>query len=125
MVWTIEISAAAEQDIDLLFDHLADSYVGFGESHVAAAAHAVARIDEILNAMERIVAAPYRGEAHDEWFPGLRHLTLDRAIYWYVADKEQQMVRVQAVFYGSQNHIRHMLMRLLGDAQGSGLITRS
>ena len=32
MVWTIEISAAVEQDIDLLFDHLADSYVGFGES---------------------------------------------------------------------------------------------
>ena len=56
MVWTIEISAAAEQDIDLLFDHLADSYVGFGESHVAAAAHAVARIDECS-------ASPFMGSA--------------------------------------------------------------
>ncbi|MEP2715362.1 type II toxin-antitoxin system RelE/ParE family toxin [Pseudophaeobacter sp.] len=118
MVWTIEVSAEAERDADLLFDHLADSYVEFGESRSAAAAQAVGRIDKILDAMERIATAPYRGEVHDELLPGLRHLSLGRAIYWYQLQDDTETILVLAIFYGGQDHIRQMLLRLLREPTG-------
>ncbi len=61
MAWTIEVSAAAEQDIALIFDFLTESYIGFGEAPASAAEHATDRIGKILDAMERIATAPYRG----------------------------------------------------------------
>ncbi len=113
MAWTIEVSAAAEQDVALIFDHLVESYIGFGEAPVPAAEHATDRICKILDAMERIATAPYRGAAHDAWLPGLRHLTLERAIYWYQLDAQNETIRILAIFYGGQDHIRQMLLRLL------------
>ena len=115
MTWTIDVSAAAERDIDLLFEHLADSYVSFGEPRTAAAAHTLERVGRILDAMERIAAAPYRGEVHDDLLPGLRHLTLERAIYWYRLAEDIETVQVLAIFYGGQDHVRHMLLRLLSN----------
>lgn len=46
--------------------------------------------------------------------PGLRHLALDGAVYWFIADATTRQVRVLAVFFGGQDHQRHMLVRLLG-----------
>ena len=115
MTWKIEFAAEAESDIDLLFHHLADSYVSFGESRFAAAERAVVRIDTILKEAERIASAPHRGMLHDDILPGLRHLTLDRAIYWYRVEEQSETVRILAIFYGSQDHVRRMLLRLLSD----------
>lgn len=58
---------------------------------------------------------PHRGERHDDILPGLRHLAIDRAIYWFDVDEGREAVRVLAVFFGGQDHVRHMLVRLLGD----------
>jgi plasmid stabilization system protein ParE len=113
MAWRIEVSAAAEQDVALIFDVLTESYIGFGDAPVSAAEHASDRIGKILDAMERIATAPYRGTAHEAWLPGLRHLTLERAIYWYQLDATLETIRVLAIFYGGQDHTRQMLLRLL------------
>ena len=113
MVWKIEVSAWAEQDIALLFDFFAESYVQFGESPLSADAQAKKRISHILDEMDSIAVAPFRGESHENWLPGLRHLTLGKAIYWYQVDAQSKTIRVLAIFYGSQNHIRRMLVRLL------------
>ena len=42
-----------------------------------------------------------------------RHLAIGRAIYWFDIDEEREMVRVLAVFFGGEDHVRHMLVRLL------------
>lgn len=114
MPWEIEFSAAAERDLELIFFHLADSFVEFGTSRSAAAEQALARVQNIRDKAGRIASAPQRGEAHDELLPGLRHLTLDKAIYWFLVDEKQGRVRVLAIFYGGQDHQRQMLLRLLG-----------
>ena len=44
--------------------------------------------------------------------PGLRTVTKDRAIFYFLVDEE---VRVLAVFFGGQAHQRAMLRRVLGD----------
>ena len=113
MTVRLEFSADAERDFALIFDHLCDSYRGFGEDVHAAFDHAEARVMEIRAAADRILTAPHRGEKRDDILPGLRRLTIERASYWFDIDEERRTVRVLAVFFGGQDQIRRMLTRLL------------
>ena len=115
MAFRLEFAADAERDFGLIFDHLLRSYLDFGESLESALDHAEARIIEIRAAAERILTAPYRGERHDDILPGLWHLAIGRAIYWFDICESRKTVRVLAVFFGGQDHVRHMMARLLQD----------
>lgn len=109
----VEFSDRSEADFELIFDHLFESYRHFGESTGSAFDHTARRVREIRRAAERIATAPHRGERHDRILPGLRHLTMDHAIYWFVVDDADNTIRVLGVFFGGQDHIRHMLRRIL------------
>ena len=114
MTFLIEFSADAEHDFELIFDHLFESYGSFGESVEEALDHAARRIDGIRQSAKIIVVAPHRGTLHEDVLPGLWHIAIDRAIYWFqVHEEAEQKVRVLAIFFGGQDHIRHMLARLL------------
>ena len=115
MAFRLEFSAEAEHDFGLIFDHLLRSYLDFGESLESALDHAAARVLEVRTAAERILTALHRGERHDDILPGLRHLTIGRAIYWFDVDEAGRTVRVLAVFFGRQDHVRRMMTRLLDD----------
>ena len=115
MVFSLEFSAEAEHDFELIFDHLLRSYLDFGESLESALDHAGARVLEIRAAAERILTAPQRSEHHDDILPGSRHLSIGRATYWFEVDETLRTVRVLAVFFGGQDHVRHMMIRLLED----------
>jgi plasmid stabilization system protein ParE len=56
-----------------------------------------------------------RGTLHAGWRAGLRHVTIDGAVYWFVVDEEAVFVRILAVFFGGQDHERRMLIRLFRD----------
>ena len=115
MAYRLEFSAEAERDFGLIFDHLLQSYVAFGENLESALERAATRVREIRGDAERILPAPHRGERNDDILPGLRHLAIGRAIYWFDVDDARETVRVLAVFFGGQDHVRHMLARLLED----------
>ncbi len=115
MAFRLEFSVEAERDFGLIFDHLLRSYQGFGESPESALDLAAARVLEIRADAERILTAPHRGERHDDILPGMRHLAIGRAIYWFDVDEARETVRVLAVFFGGQDHVRHMMARLLED----------
>jgi plasmid stabilization system protein ParE len=112
--WTVVFAAGAVDDLALIETHLTRAYREFGETPAEAVRHAGARMDAIITTAERLAAAPFRGEAHAELMPGLRHLALDGAVYWFITDATTRQVRVLAVFFGGQDHQRHMLVRLLG-----------
>ena len=114
MAFRLEFSAAAERDFELIFDHLLRGYLDFGESPENALDRAAARIVEIRAAAERILSAPHRGERHDGILPGLRHLAIGRAIYRFDVDEARETVRVLAAFFSGQDHVRRMMVRLLG-----------
>jgi plasmid stabilization system protein ParE len=63
---------------------------------------------------ERLALFPERGASRDDILPGLRFMVMERAIYWYDVDDRAQAVRVLGMFFGGQDHIRRMLIRLLG-----------
>ena len=90
-----------------------DAYQAFGEQPLEAALHAQARVEAIITAAERLALPPMRGQAHDDLLPGLRHLTLDSAVYWFRPRPALRSIQVLAVFFGGQDHQRHMLVRLL------------
>ncbi|WP_374372275.1 type II toxin-antitoxin system RelE/ParE family toxin [Tabrizicola sp.] len=111
--WTVVFATAAVDDLSLIEDHLIRAYCAFGESPTEAARHAETRIEAIIATAERLATAPFRGAAQEDLLPGLRHLVLDGAIYWFLPDADTKQVRVLAVFFGGQDHQRHMLVRLL------------
>ena len=113
MAYHLEFSADAARDFELIFEHLLRSYLEFGERLDSAVDHAGMRISEVRAAAAQILTAPHRGERHDDILPGLRHLSIGRAIYWFDVDEESQAVRILAVFFGGQDHVRHMIRRLL------------
>lgn len=114
MQFAIEFSAEAERDFELIFDHLFESYLGFGESVDEAFDHCMRRVLDIRKAADRLASFPIRGTSRDDILPGVRYLSIDRAIYWFDVDEPAGKVRILAVFFGGQDHIRHMLVRLLG-----------
>ena len=113
MKFSIEFSVDADHDFELIFDHLFESYRSFGESIEEALDHAARRIDGIRQSANKLVVAPHRGTLHEDVLPGLRHVAIDRAIYWFQVHETEQRVRVLAILFGGQDHIRHMLSRLL------------
>ncbi|TVS17487.1 MAG: type II toxin-antitoxin system RelE/ParE family toxin [Gammaproteobacteria bacterium] len=64
-------------------------------------------------AANRLETAPHRGTSRHDLLPGLRFLALDGAVFWFEIDDVDRKVRVLAVFFGGQGHIRHRLVRLL------------
>jgi toxin ParE1/3/4 len=108
----VEFAEDALRDLELIFDHLAVAYRGFGETPDEAFAHAARRTRAIIEAAGRLAHAPHRGTVHDDLAPGIRHVTLDRAVYYFqVADAGP--VRILALFFGGQDHERRMRLRIL------------
>ncbi len=58
MRFGIEFSADAEHDFDLIFDHLFESYVAFGEGTEEALDHAAQRVMDIRKAASRLASFP-------------------------------------------------------------------
>lgn len=114
MPFVIEFSAKSERDFELIFDHLFESYLGFGENVEEALDHSMRRVLDIRKAADRLLTFPVRGILCDDILPGVRYMSIDRAIYWFDLDEVAGKIRILAVFFGAQDHVRHMLVRLLG-----------
>jgi len=115
MAFAIEFSTESERDFEAIFDHLFESYVGFGESTQEALRHASLRVTGMRNAVAALATFPLQGTARDDVRPGARHLAIDRSVYWFEVDSAAKKVRILAIFFGGQDHVRHMLVRLLRD----------
>lgn len=115
MAYEVVFAADARHDFTLIFEFLVDSYVSFGDDAATAIMRAETRVQSIRADITQLGQLPYRGALHDEMLPGLRHLTIGQAIVWFDIDEDVKLVRVLAVFFGGQDHIRRMLTRLLGE----------
>lgn len=113
MAYDVVFAADAARDFALIFDFLFDSYVGFGEDFEPAVTRAEERVQSIRKDIVGLGRKPHRGTLHDDILPGLRHVTIGRAIVWFDIEEDAKRVRIFAVFFGGQDHIRRMMLRLL------------
>ncbi|MCO6188539.1 type II toxin-antitoxin system RelE/ParE family toxin [Rhizobium sp. L1K21] len=114
-VWTLEYAEEAERDFELIFDHLFDAYCELGEAPEEALEHAAARIRRLQKEINRLTDTPKIGTIRDDIYPGIRFLRRDKAAVWFLPVEDNRKIIVAAIFYGAQDHIRHMLARLLGE----------
>ncbi len=109
----VVFSADAELDFELIFDFLFESYLSFDEDIETALEQAEKKTQSIRRAADKLAKHPFRGTLHDDMLQGLRHITIGRAIYWFDILEDEKLVRILAIFYGSQDHHTKMLPRLL------------
>lgn len=112
MVYKINPAAAVSTDFDQLFDHLFAACLGMGDSIEEAYDRATRRVNDVTEDLEKLALHPHQGTLNNDLLPGLRHVTKDRAIFYFRIDEESRVVNVLAVFFGGQEHKRHMLERL-------------
>ena len=112
-MWRIEFSVDAEQDFALIFDHLTQSYEDFGDASEVAFDRAAARIGAIQDAAADLATQPYQGTLRADLLEGVRFERIDKALFWFRPDDDAKVVRILAVFFGAQDHINHMMVRLL------------
>lgn len=120
MAWTIEDAPRVETDLEAIFDHLFASHLIFGNSEREAAMLAAQRVDGIARARLGLARAPYRGIRHDIGGLHFRHVTIDRAIYWFTLDEGHAVLRIEAIFFGGQDHAGRMFARVTSEGTEEG-----
>lgn len=76
------------------------------------------RVDAIARTRKTLVCAPHRGTRHDIGGLHYRHVTVDRAIYWFTLDEGAEVLRVEAIFFSGQDHAGRMFARLTSEREG-------
>ncbi len=112
-MWTAEFSVEAIRDFEMIFDHLRQAYLDFGDAADVSFNRAIDRVNAIQASALALSKAPHQGTVRDDIIPGLRFVRKEKAVFWFLLDEGRQVVQILAVFYGGQDHIRHMLTRLL------------
>ena len=113
MRYTLLRAEAVARDLELIFEFLYEAALQFGEDSPAAFDRAAVRIRAIEEAMEALSEVPHQGTRRDDLLPGLRQVTKGRAVFYFDVDNSARSLTVLAIFYGGQDHHRHMLVRLL------------
>ena len=117
MAFEVVRSAACSRDLGLILEHLVEAYSAFGEPLPDAFDRAARRIRAIEADMMSLGEAPFQGTVRPALAPGLRQVTKNKAIFYFDIDEMRGEVRVLAVFFGGQDHQRHMLSRLGADVR--------
>ncbi|WP_299616115.1 type II toxin-antitoxin system RelE/ParE family toxin [uncultured Tateyamaria sp.] len=107
-------SSACEADIEAIFDHLFQSYCDLGDPVEDALNRAAVRVRGIEDTLAGLGEVPFQGTLMPHILDGLRHVTKDNAVFYFIADEARAELRVLAVFFGGQDHKRHILRRILG-----------
>jgi plasmid stabilization system protein ParE len=112
MAFKVLRSTETDQDLGLILDHLVQSYLDLGDALPAAFTRAARHVGSIEADMEALHKAPFQGTLSPEILPGLRRVTKNQAVFYFDVDENEKTVRILAVFFGGQDHLRHMLKRL-------------
>ena len=112
MAWQIEVTRPAREDLRGVFGYLCDSYQGYGYDARSAAVRARERVLGIERDLKSLQQAPYRGTLVPILGSDIRHVTKNRAIFYFIVDAEKEVVRVLSIFFGGQDHQPIMARRM-------------
>lgn len=110
--YSVVRSVQCDEDLELIFDHLFDTYEELGDTSDIALDRAAKRLFGIENDLARLGDVPFQGTLEPEIMVGLRHVTKNRAVFYFVIDETNETVLVLGVFFGGQDHRTHILARI-------------
>ena len=105
-------SVRCDSDLDLIFDHLQSAYRDFGDAPDVAFKRAAERVRGIEDDMASLGNVPFQGTLEPSIMEGLRYVAKGRAVFYFLIDERHREVRVLSIFFGGQDHRRHMLERI-------------
>ena len=108
-------SAACDADLETIFNYLFGTYQDLGDTPAEAFERAEQRLRGIEDAIETLGNVPLQGTLVPAIMEGLRHVTKDRAVFYFLVDESAQELRVLSVFFGGQDHRSHLLARIKAD----------
>ena len=106
-------SARCEEDLEIIFDHPFIAYQELGDSRDVALDRAAKRFLGIEDDLACLGEAPFQGILEPQIMDGLRHMTKHRAVFYLTVDEASETARVLGVFFGGQEHRRHILERMI------------
>lgn len=112
MGYDVRRSVACREDLELIFDHLIAAHQNLGESVDGAFDRAARRIAAIDDAIDALGAAPHQGTLCPNIMDGLRWVSKDRAVFYFVVDDAAGRIDVLAVFFGGEDHKHRILDRI-------------
>ena len=124
MAYRVSRARAVTKDLAHIDDHLVESYCDLGDGITDAPDRADSRVRTIEEAMMRLGAVPDQGTLCDNVMPRLRRVTKDKAILYFIADDDLAEIRVLAVFFIGQDHLRHIVERLDSRRAYAGEVAR-
>jgi plasmid stabilization system protein ParE len=110
--YRVRRAADVAHDLDLIEEHLVQSYREFGDDLENAVERAAARICEALAYMWTFETHPHRGTEHADVRPGVRTATDKRFVFYFEIDALSFEVRILAIFFGGVDHRRQIMDRL-------------
>lgn len=113
--YSVHRSLSCDADLEVIFDHLFGAYCDLGDPVEESLTRAADRLRGIEDALERLGDVPFQGTLEPRIMAGLRHVTKDNTVFYFVVDEPAHEVRVLGVFFGGQDHRRHILKRITGD----------
>lgn len=112
MGYEVRRSAQSDRDLDLIFDHLFRAYLSFGDTIAEANARTVRRVRQIHADMEALGKAPFQGTCERLPLSDIRHVTKNRAVFYFEINEADSTLLVLAIFLSGQDHQSHMIERL-------------
>lgn len=113
VVYKVLLAEAVTTDLVRIYDHLIETYIELGDDLREAVDRVAERVRGIENHITRLAAAPYQGTLCPEIMPDLRRVTKGRAILYFVVNEGELELRILAVFFSGQDHLRHIVARLV------------
>lgn len=107
-------SAHCDTDLELIFDHLFAAYRDLGDPVPDAFDRAAQRLWGIEGEIDRLGDVPHQGTLEPKIMDGLRHVTKNSAVFYFIVDDADQRLYVLGVFFGGQDHRAHILKRITG-----------
>lgn len=105
-------SLQCDEDLEIVFDHLFEAYRALGDTPNDAFTRAAARVRGIESALEGLGDIPLQGTLVPQVMEGLRHVTKDNAVFYFVTHEQKRRVHVLGVFFSGQDHVQHILRRI-------------
>jgi len=110
--YRVRRAADVTGDLDLIEEHLVNTYEDFGDNPESAVERAAVRIDDALLYMRTFVTHPHQGTEHAKIRPGIRTVTNKNFICYFEVDDLSSEVRILAIFFGGIDHRQQIMDRL-------------
>ncbi len=110
--YKVRYAPGVTRDFDLVEEYLVQAYQDLGDDPGRAADRAAARIVDAADYLRSFATYPHRGTEHPEIGPGLRTVTSNKFIVYFIIDESLAEVSIVAVFFGGADHRRQIVDRL-------------